>query len=321
MPLDPDVRAMIDAALAQPPRRLESMTIEELRAGYRERYRLRSGTADPTVTAEALEIPAGDRGIPARLYRPAGGGELPLALYFHGGGFSFGDADAYDLQSRNLAALARCLVLFVDYRLAPEHRFPAALEDALAAVRWGAANAGRLGAGRRLVTMGDSAGGNLALNCALHLRDGRGPRIDLQCLFYPWVDFRPYAGGPSYPSVEAFSTGFFLERAVMEMFVRNYLADPALPADPRVSPLLAESLRDLPPTLVLTAENDPLRDMGAALAERLAASGVPTRYRCAPGLVHNFLGHAGVVPAARAELEWVAGQVRGHAPGAFAPAA
>lgn len=300
MTLDPDIRAMIDAALAQPARPQAEITTAQFREGYRDRYVARSVPPDPTIVATPVSIGA----IAATAYRPAGAaGALPLVVYFHGGGFVLGDARAYDTQSRFLAARGRCVLLFVDYRLAPEHPFPAALDDAWAAVTWAAENAAGLGADAgRLAVAGDSAGGNLAANVCLMARDRGGPAIALQLLAYPWLDARPYAGGPAYPSGLAFAERHFLDQAVMEWFTGHYLADPALADDPRVSPVLAPDLRGLPPAVVVTASHDPLRDMGAAFAARLIADHVDVDYRCVPGMVHNFLGHAGISPAAARAL-------------------
>ncbi len=295
MALDAEIKAMIDAALALPARPLAEITVAQFRDGYRDRYRARSLPADMTVEAIALTI--GD--IPVTAYRPAVAGPLPLVVYFHGGGFVLGDTPAYEAQSRALAARGRCVLLFVDYRLAPEHPFPAALDDAWAAIVWAAANAGALGADPgRLAVAGDSAGGNLAANLALMARDCGGPDIALQVLLYPWVDARPYAGGPGYPSTAAFAERHFLDQAVMEWFTGHYLAGRALAEDPRVSPLLAPDHGNLPPAVIWTAAHDPLRDMGAAYAGRLIAAGTDVDYRCLPGMVHNFLGHAGVSAAA-----------------------
>ena len=296
MDLDTDIRAMIDAALALPARPLAEITVQQYRDGYRDRYRARSVAPDMTVAASALHI--GD--VPATAYRPIdAAGPLPLVVYFHGGGFVLGDTAAYDAQSRCLAVRGRCVVLFVDYRLAPEHPFPAALDDARAAVVWAAANAAELGADAgRLAVAGDSAGGNLAANMALMAPE----RIALQVLLYPWVDARPYAGGPGYPSTTAFAERHFLDQAVMEWFTGHYLPDRALATDPRVSPLLAPDHRGLPPAIVMTASHDPLRDMGAAYAARLIEAGVDVDYRCVRGMVHNFLGHAGISAAAARAL-------------------
>lgn len=301
MELDADIRAMIDAALAQPARPLAEITVAQFRDGYRDRYRARSLAPDMTVVASDLRI----GNLAATAYRPSGlPGPLPLVVYFHGGGFVLGDAAAYDAQSRHLAARGACVLLFVEYRLAPEHPFPAALDDAWAALTWAAANAAALGADpARLAVAGDSAGGNLAANLCLMARDRGGPVIALQVLLYPWVDARPYAGGPGYRSTEVFAERHFLDRIVMEWFTGHYLPDPALAWDPRVSPLLAADHAGLPPAVVMTASHDPLRDMGAAYATRLIEAGGDVDYRCVPGMVHNFLGHAGVAPAAARALE------------------
>lgn len=306
-PVDPQIRAMLDESKVTAAKSAAEIDVTTARDGYRMRYRSRSLPTPAPVRTRDLE--AG--GVPCRLYRPEFTGPLPLIVYFHGGGFVLGDADAYDLQSSFIAARTGCMLLFVDFRRAPEHPFPAAVEDAVAAVSWVRANLSELEADpARVAVAGDSAGGNLSVTVCLALRGEAGPPIRLQCLFYPVTDFRPYAGGAGYPSIEAFSKDFGLDRQVMTWFRERYLPDPALADDPRASPILADDIAGLPETYVVTPENDPLRDMGKAFADRLRDAGVPVTYRCFDGMVHNFLGHAGVSQAAEGALkevcDWIA---------------
>jgi len=240
-----------------------------------------------------------------RIYRPAGSVArlLPAILYFHGGGFTIGSLEGYDLPCRFFCARSGCAVVAVDYRLAPEHKFPAAIDDAVAAFRWLAAGATELGIDpARIVVAGDSAGGTLAAVVAQEMRGAPQPPC-LQWLIYPATDL---AGRTA--SHESCGEGFLLSRADMEWFLGLYLADPAEASDPRASPLRAADLSGLPPALVFTAGFDPLRDEGQAYAGRLAAAGVKTVHREFDSLIHGFIGMRGALQgAARAMDEMVAG--------------
>jgi len=247
--------------------------------------------------------PAGPVGL--RLYRPlragiaeaAAGDPLPVVVFFHGGGFTIGDLDTHDVPCRMLANFARCAVLAVEYRLGPEHRFPAAFEDAVAAVRWTAAHAVDLGLdGERIAVAGDSAGGNLAAGAALALRGGE-PRIALQVLLYPGVDMHGL-----WPSRAEYAKGYLLEREDMLWFRGNYLRNEADARDWRASPLLAENHSGLPPAYIFTAGFDPLRDEGAAYAERLHASGVRVTHECFEGMIHGFVTMGAALAAANHAL-------------------
>jgi acetyl esterase len=233
--------------------------------------------------------------IPVRVYRRFGvSSPVPAIVYFHGGGWVTGDLDTHDGSCRLLADVTRCLVIAVDYRLAPENPFPAAVIDALAAYDWVHENAGELGVDRGSVgVMGDSAGANLAAVVAQQRRAGTSgdiPAPIAQCLVYPAVDAHL-----SQPSIDTFAEGFFLTREDMIWFRGHYLPDPASWDDLRASPLLAPDLAGLAPAAVFTAGFDPLRDDGRAYADALAAAGVPVRYRCYDDLIHGFFG-MGVLP-------------------------
>jgi acetyl esterase len=222
-------------------------------------------------------------------------GALPVLVFFHGGGFVVGSPAVYDAGCRTVAVEARCVVVSVDYRLAPEHRFPAAADDALAAFRWVVANTVSLGGDvMRVAVGGDSAGGNLAAVTALRARDEGGPRPVFQWLVYPATDMtramashREHAAGP------------FLDGPTMAWFLDHYVPDPAQRTHPHASPLFAERHTDLPPACVVTAGFDPLRDEGAAYADRLHNAGITVTRVEAPTLVHGFFTMSGVVPAAR----------------------
>ncbi len=240
-----------------------------------------------------------------RLYRPAGSVArlLPTILYFHGGGWAIGSLEGYDLPCRFFCARTGCAVVAVDYRLAPEHKFPAAVDDALTSFRWLAANATSLGFDpARIVVAGDSAGGTLAAVVAQQMRGQPGAPC-LQWLIYPATDV---AGQTA--SHESCGERFLLTRADMEWFAHQYLNDPAETSDPRVSPLRAADLSGLPPALVFTAGFDPLRDEGQAYAARLAAAGVKTIHREFDSLIHGFIGMRGALQgAARAMDDMVVG--------------
>jgi len=236
-----------------------------------------------------IVIPSQAGGMPARLYSPSASAP-GLVVYFHGGGWVVGTLDGWDASVRNLAAASGCDVVSVDYRLAPEHVFPAAADDAYDALVW-AASAEGLAAGRPIVIAGDSAGGNLAAVSALRARDFGGPPIALQVLVYPVVDcdldrrsYHEYGGDE-----------LILNRRDMVWFWDHYAPDPATRANPYASPLRASSLSGLPPAYVVTAEHDPLRDEGFAYADRLRAARVPVEHRHYGSQIHAFFTFTGVL--------------------------
>jgi acetyl esterase len=228
---------------------------------------------------------------------------LPTILYFHGGGWTIGSLEAYDLPCRFFAARTGCALVAVDYRLAPEHKFPAAIDDAVAAYRWLAAEAIGLGIDpARIVVAGDAAGGNIATVAARLLREEARPPC-LQWLIYPVTDL-----GMDSPSHTSCGRGFLLTHASMEWARDHYLNDPSEADDPRVSPLRANDLAGLPPALIYTAGFDPLRDEGQAYADRLSAAGVKAIHREFESLIHGFAGMRGALQAAaRAMDDMVAG--------------
>ena len=231
-----------------------------------------------------IDTAAGD--LPVRVYHPEPSEQRPLLVFFHGGGFVLGDLDSHDRLARALANAAGSVVVAVDYPLAPEHKYPAAPDAAFAAVRWIADNAAELGAdATRLAVAGDSAGGNLAAIIALKARDVGGPAIALQVLIYPDLDFRR-----SNFSIREFAGKYGnISRATQEWFMDHYIKSESEKLDPLVSPLLAPSLADLPPTLIITAEYDALRDEGEAYGARLREAGVPTTVKRYDGMIHEFL--------------------------------
>jgi acetyl esterase len=268
-----------------------------------------AGRPVPVGSVEDLELPGEAGPLRARHYSPHElGGPHPLLVYYHGGGFTYGDLETHDGTCRLLCRHAGAHVLAIDYRLAPEHPFPAAVHDARAALAWACANAAGLGADPgRVGVSGDSAGGNLAAVVAqLAARDG-GPTPVLQLLIYPATDFTRRRR-----SRELFGEGFLLTNDEMNWFETNYLGEARThAADPRASPLLAEDLSGLAPAFVVTAAFDPLRDEGEEYAQALRAAGTPAAVRRFPGLIHAFVAAAGVSRAARDAVIEIAGVTRG----------
>ena len=231
-----------------------------------------------------------------RAYRPVLGEALPALVYFHGGGWTIGDLDTHDALCRQLALGARCVVFSVDYRLAPEHPFPAAVEDCFAATRYVAEHADELKV-RAIAVGGDSAGGNLAAVVSLLARDAGAPAIAFQLLVYPATDQRC-----ATPSHERNAEGYLLTRDAIQYFRRHYLPHERDWSDWHASPLLAKSHADLPPALVLTAGYDPLIDEGRAYADKLRAAGVAVDYREYADMVHGFVLFGGVLDTANSAV-------------------
>ena len=296
---DPQARATLDAvaALGLPP--FEQGTPEAARAGLAARRKLT--TAAPAPVHEVENRLAGS--VPVRIYRPSAQRPLPTLVYFHGGGWVLGDLDVYDGTVRDLANASGCMVVSVDYRLAPEHKFPAAADDAFAATKWVADNAAEIGADpARIAVGGDSAGGNLAAAVTLMARERGVPKIAFQLLVYPVTD-----QAFETPSYHENAEGYGLTRKQMMWFSGHYLRSPADADDPLASPLRAPSLRGLPPALVVTAGYDPLRDEAEQYAERLKADGVEVRVERYPGLIHGFFGMTATIDAAGAAIRDVGG--------------
>jgi acetyl esterase len=297
------------AAMNPPP--IEALTAEQVRVGFGMQMKMTAGPATPLAQVRDLTLPGPGGAIKARLYRPTSDGTLPGLVFFHGGGWVIGDLDSHDDLCRDLAAQAGCAVLAVDYRLAPEHRFPAAADDAIAATHWVAANAAQLGIDpKRLAVGGDSAGGNLAAVAALAARDAGRP-LAAQLLIYPVTDMSRFEG-------ESYTTcgeGYGLTAGAMVWFRDHYLTDAAAARDWRVSPLLATDLGRLPPALVVTAEFDLLRSEGEAYAKRLAEAGVPTMLTRYDGMIHGFASMAGVLDVGRKVrgdmAQWLKGTLGG----------
>ena len=287
-----------------------SLPIEEQRALQDRQVRALTGSGGRVALEGDLSIPAAGRSIAARHYlhtRPHSTAPVPLVVFFHGGGFVFGSPDTHDNLCRALARAAGCAVLSVDYRLAPEHPFPAAVEDAYEALCWAACEAGRLGADpQRLAVAGDSAGGTLAAVACLKSRDEGGPRIRHQALIYPATDATTF----DRESYRAYAEGYFLDRSQVDWFRDQYLPQPEDRRHPHASPLLAASLAGLPPATVVTAEFDVLRDEGLAYADALERAGVAVHRLHYTGVVHGFVSALRFLPKARRAVGLIAADLK-----------
>ena len=306
MPLDPQARAMLDAMAALPSPDFSTLRAADYRAALAAMPGFAPGDAIAAQHDLILDGAAGP--LRARLYRPDDSAALPLVIYFHGGGFVLCGLDSHDNICRTLARRSGALVLSVDYRLAPEARFPAAAEDAVAAVRWAAAHAAQLGADpARIAVAGDSAGGNLAAVACQQLR-GSGIALRHQLLLYPYLDCTDTATGSA--SYRACATGYFLSAAELDWYRAQYLGNRADAADVRASPLCQRDLHGLPPATIITAEYDPLRDQGEGYGEALQRAGNSATVRRWPGQFHGFISMQGVIDAASDALDAAAAALR-----------
>ncbi|MFL5318402.1 MAG: alpha/beta hydrolase [Myxococcaceae bacterium] len=267
-----------------------------------------AGTRIEVKSVRDLEVDGGGGPVMARHYAPenVGNDPAPLLVFFHGGGFVIGDLDTYDPLCRLLCRHAGVHVLSVDYRLAPEHPFPAAVEDVRASYLWATQHAAELGAHpSRIAVGGDSAGGNLSAVLAQLMKAEGGPTPAAQLLMYPAIDRTKRR-----PSMEHFADGFFLTQADIEWFQNHYVGATNVHADPRIAPLRFKDLKGLPPAIVVTAGFDPLRDEGEEYADVLKAAGVPVVQRRFENLIHGFANMTGLSPACREATIEVAGALR-----------
>lgn len=303
--LDADASAVYKAfqEAGRPP--YETLTAPEARAYYLTARLVTNPEPPELKSVEPLSIPAAHGAIPARRYVPnklrLANGLAPCLVFFHGGGWVIGDLETHDVACRKLADEAEMIVIAVDYRLAPEHKFPAAVDDAITAVKWIAANASALGVdATRLVVGGDSAGGNLAAVVALAARDGDGPKLAGQVLVYPATDF-----SRKHPSHREPETSVLLTHTVVTWFMGHYIGNGDI-NDWRASPARAKTLAGLPPAYVLTAGADPLRDEGDEYAKRLKEAGVPVVWRSFPGQFHGFFTMGKLLPQANTAASEIA---------------
>jgi acetyl esterase len=304
MPLDPLLKAFLDQLAAQPQPKLwetEPPQARELFAAFMQAV----GPKDvPIGRITNFSIPGAGGDIRARLYSPiaAGSEPQPTLIFLHGGGFVIGSIDTHDGLCRMFANLSGCSVISVEYRLAPEHKFPGAVDDAFAAARWIETNAAQLGVdANRLAVGGDSAGATLATVVSQMARDSGAPKLAFQMLLFPTTDVSADTN-----SRRAFASDYFLDARDIDWFVRHYFERQADRADPKASPLLAQSLAGLPPAYVMAAEFDPLRDEGLAYAEKLRAAGVTVTLDDHPAMVHDFIYLQAVLPQAAEALGFAA---------------
>jgi acetyl esterase len=302
MAVTPEVQAFLDLlAEAEGPEPSE-LTPDAVRDTYRALYALVPKPEVASVVDRTVPGPAGE--VPVRVYAPEVGGEpRPVLVWFHGGGYVIGDLETTDNTARALAARSGAIVVSVDYRLAPEHPFPAAIDDAVEVTRWVAEHANEIGGdGFRLAVGGHSAGANLAAVVSQLAKAMSGPAIGLQVLGCPAVD-----ASTERPSMVDNGEGYFLTADTMRWFIATYLTGrEGDRANPRVSPLLATDLTGLPPAVIITAEHDPLRDEGNAYAEALRAAGVHVDHRCYDGEIHDFYTLEGILPDASTALDQMA---------------
>ncbi|MGY1694339.1 alpha/beta hydrolase [Geodermatophilus sp. SYSU D00814] len=299
MPVDPHIAALLTALEESGAPPLSEGTPEAGRAYYLALTRdVRTPEqVVPVGSTEDRTVPGAAGDLRARVYRPDASGPLPTVVFFHGGGWVIGDLDTHDNMVRNVCRHAEAVVVAVDYRLAPEHPFPAAAEDAVAAARWVAQHLDEFGGDPRLAVAGDSAGGNLAAVVAQTLRDDGTPLVG-QLLIYPAVD----AEG-EYPSRQENAKGYFLEQDTMDWFYGHYTGAWEDARDARLSPLHHGDLSGLPPAVVVTAEYDPLRDEGEAYGKALEAAGGTAHVLRYDGLIHGFFDMGAASPAAQAAIE------------------
>lgn len=300
--LDPRFQFLAAGAKRMPA--MSSLSPQDARAASAQGLAAMTGKPEPGVRVESLTI---DGGVRARAYRPADQDSgAPLMVFAHFGGGVIGDLDTSEVFCQILARIARCAVLSVDYRLAPEHRFPAGLDDILAAYRWGRDNAARFGAPAGVASIGgDSMGGNFAAVVAQEMKRTGEPAPALQLLIYPAVDV-----ASETQSMTTYADAYPLSRETMNWFMAHYIGPDADPADPRLSPIKTADLSGLPPAVVVTAGFDPLVDQGECYAKRLKDAGVPVIYRCYDSLAHGFTAFTGAIPCADVACREIAGFVR-----------
>jgi acetyl esterase len=293
MPLDPGLKLVLDQLAATPGPQLHELPVAQARVFFEQMQLPRPELKIAGVEDRKIPGPAGE--IPVRIYRPDGKAPLPALVYFHGGGWVIGSLETHDGSCRDLANRVGCVVVSVDYRLAPEHRYPAAAEDCFAATKWVAANAAALGVDpKRIAIGGDSAGGNLAAAVALMARDRRGPALRHQLLIYPVTD-----ADFTRASYRENAEGYLLTTQAMEWFWGHYVPEAAQRKEPYAAPLQAKDLAGLPPAFVITAEYDPLRDEGEAYAKRLQEAGVRTTLKRYDGAIHGFFAMGLLAEVAR----------------------
>ena len=305
MPIDPQVESLLSemAALGGPP--IHELSVTEART-VAEGMNALAGDPIEVAAVDNITIPVNGADIGARVYTPEGDGPHPVVMFFHGGGWVICSLDTHDNVARAICRDAEALVVSVDYRMAPEHRFPTAAHDCFAATKWVAENAASLGGDAgRLAVCGDSAGGNLSAVVSQLARDAGGPAIAYAALIYPAVDMTRKGG-----SLDENASGYFLETEGMQWFMNHYLTE-AERADVLASPLLHSNLAGLPDTFIATCEYDPLRDEGEAYGDALRANGVHVENKRYEGMIHGVANMTGVLDGGRQLVSDVAAHLRG----------
>ena len=302
----PQVQAVLDVLRSNGVPPTHGLSVESARDAFTLFFAGQS--AESIADTRDLSFPGAGSDVPIRVYEPEGERPHPICVYFHGGGWVLGNLDCYDNVCTMLANRAECLVVSVDYRLAPEHPFPAAPADCYAAAEWVAENAGYLGGDPdRIAVAGDSAGGNLAAVVSLMARDRDGPDISHQGLLYPAVNAGSVRGFDSY---EENAEGYFLELASMEWFSDRYITDPIAERNPYAFPLQARDLADLPPATIVSAGFDPLRDEDFAYEDRLDEADVPVSHHHFEEMIHGFCSMTDELDAAEEGLDAIADGLR-----------
>ncbi len=306
--VEPNTRALLDRMAAAPAPAMDEVPIAQSRASLKTLMLSLDRPAVSGVMSRESTVPGPAGDVPVTIHTPEGAGaSLPIAVYLHGGGWARGDREMYDEMCRHFAKSVHAVVVNVEYRLAPEHCFPAGLEDSYAVVKWAHAHGAKSGGdSERIAVLGDSAGANFTAAIALMARDD-GVALRLQGLIYPGVDLRRT---DAYPSRNRFNDPYyFLDAGRLYWYIDHYLGTPDDALDFRASPILARNHEGVAPAFVITASLDPLCDEGAAYAETLKRAGVPVDYRCYEGTVHGFLSFSKVIPMGLEAQDWVAGRL------------
>ncbi len=306
MPLDPQTQAVLEmmAAMSAPP--VHAQSVEEARQAMA-MMAMMAGEPEPVGKVEDRDIAGPEGPIPVRIYTPEGKGPFPVLVFFHGGGWVIGNIESHDAVCRTLTNTVDCITVSVDYRLAPEYKFPAAPEDCYAATKWAVENAATFnGDPARVAIGGDSAGGNLAAVVSLMARDRGGPSLVYQLLIYPATDY--YL--PGTPSLEENAEGYMLTRDDMIWFLDHYLSSEADIKHPYAFPLQAGDLSGLPPAMVITAEYDPLRDEGETYAVQMEQAGVTVQATRYHGTIHGFVSLAAMIDLGKQALTDAAAGLR-----------
>lgn len=307
MPLDPYVKRFLDRLASLNPSGVESLTIAERRAAFKHLLEF-SGLMEQVDRIEDRSIPGAAGPLKVRIYSPAGASPavLPGLVYFHGGGLVAGDVDTHDRIGRSLANAIGCRLISVEFRLAPEHRFPAAVEDGYAVVCFVAAHAAEFSIdAKRLVVGGDSAGATLAAVVCKTAADSGTPPVALQLLICPILDY-----AAKTESRRTYASGYLMDEATLANDLKFYLASGDSATDPRISPLRMNDVSGLPPACIHTAEYDPLRDEGRAYSDRLNLAGIKTIYHCHSGMIHLFYGMGLLIPYAAMAYQLIGADVR-----------